>query len=113
MNRHARRHSQAVLRHASHDKPLATPRDVMAILVMRMAELGPSLTLQLDKAAGGPHRPGHSADVLLHAAAGLERAMMDKDPGAFVDAAVHILYLARDIALAEGVIKIQAVVSDD
>jgi len=105
MNRHQRRTQNAIARKPTN----VTTRDFMKYAVAGMADAGPEIVKQLRAAVGDrQYKPGEALDGLLQLAATMEAAMLTGDSGAFSKAAIAVLFMARDIAILEGVIKVTA-----
>lgn len=82
---------------------------LMLYTTMQMAERGKGILDAVRDRVGGEPLAGHVIDVLMNAAAGMERAAIGADPAAFDDAMVAVLFLARHLAYQQG--KMQAVSS--
>lgn len=84
--------------------------DMMSVLLMRMAETGPKLIEGLRTATqashGGAYQPGHVLDVMIKASAAMEKAALNRDAKAWIEAAADVLFLARDIAVSQGEIVV-------
>lgn len=100
-HRSARRAMQKMARqtHVSSDA-------YMQMTVASMAASGPDLLARLDEAVGSRHKPGHAIDAAMNAAADMERAALCQDSQAFLRHAAAVLFLVRDIAIAEGKIVV-------
>jgi hypothetical protein len=102
MNRHQRREQKVLGRKPTN----MTSRDFMKYAVAGMAADGPEIVKQLRAAVGDrQHKPGEALDGLMQLAAVMELAMLQGDTSGFSKAAIAVLFLARDIAILEGVIK--------
>lgn len=87
-----------------------TSGDFMKYTVAAMAEAGPQILKELREAVGGrQHLKGEALGGLLELAARMERAMLERNPAEFSRAAIAVLFLARDIAILDGVIKVEAI----
>lgn len=102
-----RNQKHLIRRHEQRVKMVRT-EDVMQALLMRMAESGPELVKGLKEAAGGNYQPGHALDILMKATATMEKAALENNPKAWVAAAADVLFLARDITIAQGLIVVAA-----
>lgn len=112
MNRNQRRRAKATVQKAAVQihkggKGMITHEAIMQVLVMRMAQQGPDILAQLRQAVGPDYKPGHVLDVLMKASAAAEQAILRNDADEFVRAAADVLFLARDVAVGQGVITAQ------
>lgn len=75
----------------------------MTYAVTQMAERGAAILTKLHEDIGEPeHRSGHAVDALMNSAAAMEKAALTGNADDFERAAVEVLFLARDIAIAQG-----------
>lgn len=80
-------------------------KKAFVLLVDGMLQDGPSILASLKEAAGCEPTPGHAIDGIMRAAAFMGDATLRCDAPAALKAAVTILYLARVVAISQGVIK--------
>ena len=79
---------------------------IMITLVGRMAESGPAILQALVEGGGSTTSSGFAVDGLMNAASHMETAIAAGDAEKLVTTAVHVLFLARHIAILEGKIKV-------
>lgn len=105
MNRQQRRGMESQARRESgEDVPSA---DAMArYLVARMAQRSQDILGKLRSAVGAEPKSGHVVDALMIEAARFEESLMRRSFGDAMDAAICVLFLARDLAIREGKIRI-------
>jgi len=80
-------------------------KKILVALVGRMAESGPAILQALVEGGGSTTSSGFAVDGLMNAAAHMEAGILAGDAEKMVTAAVHVLFLARHIAILEGKIK--------
>ena len=103
MNRQQRRHMAADARKAEN---AVGAGDVVRFLVARMADRSGNILTHLREVVGGEPTSGHVVSALMADAARFEEALVAGRLGEAVDAAVCVLFLARDLAIREGKIRI-------
>jgi len=81
--------------------PLAVDR-VLLWATSRMAEHGPEILAHLRERVGGELMSGHVIDVLMNAASEMEAAASSGWSKRYEEAAIVVLFLARDLAYRQG-----------
>ena len=106
MNRQQRRGMEAQARKDS-GEPIPSADAIARFLVARMAQRSKDVLDQLRAAVGAEPKSGHVVDALMTEAARFEQALMAQRFADAMDAAVCVLFLARDLAIREGKIRIE------
>lgn len=81
---------------------------ILVMLVSRMAADGPAILDALVLGGGTMTGSGYAVDGLMNAAKHMEAAILAGDASRMVTSVVHVLFLARHVAILQGKIVVQA-----
>lgn len=108
MNRQQRRGLEADASKAT-GEAIPSAEGIVRYLVARMAQRGTTLVAELRREVDGEPNSGHTVSALMNEAARLEEALVRGRFADAADAAVCVLFFARDIAIREGKIKVEKI----
>jgi hypothetical protein len=86
-----------------------SPDLVVRYLLAQMMEQGKAINDDVETRVGGVPTSGHVVDVLMTSSADFERAVLEGRFGDAMNDAVRVLFLARDLAIREGKIRLAKV----